>query len=479
MDTTTASYRSAAAAQLPSAGTAAPRHHVPGRRARLDAAIRVAAGSTLWLSLLVVTYWWVVGRGIQAMDDWESGLTSAGRLTGLLASDLLLAQVLLIARIPVIEHAFGQDRVLRIHRIVGFTSFNLMLSHLALITWGYAAGRVTALPSTFWDLTTNYPGVLLALAGTACLVLTVVTSVRAARRRLRYESWHLLHLYAYLGVGLALPHQLWTGQEFISSPAATAYWWTVWGVTAAAVLVWRVGLPLVHSARHRLRVASVADEGNGVVSVYLTGRRLDRLGAEAGQFFTWRFLNRAGWTRGNPYSLSAAPSGQSLRISVKALGDNSQSLRGLRPGTAVLVEGPYGRLSARARTGRKVVLIGAGVGITPLRALAEGLEYGPGEAILLQRYTGTPLFDRELRMLADTRGLLVGVLPGHRRAPGSWLGPGADHLDDVAALRTWIPDIADRDVYVCGPDPWTESVERAARAAGVPADRIHLENFSW
>ena len=85
---------------------------------------------------------------------------------------------------------------------------------------------------------------LLALAGTLCLVMVVVTSVRAARRRLRYESWHLLHLYAYLGVGLALPHQLWTGQEFLASPAATVYWWTLWGAAAGAVLVCRVGLPL-------------------------------------------------------------------------------------------------------------------------------------------------------------------------------------------------------------------------------------------
>ncbi len=49
---------------------------------------------------------------------------------------------------------------------------------------------------------------------------------KPARRRLRYEAWHLLHLYAYLGVGLALPHQLWTGADFTSSRAATLYWWT-------------------------------------------------------------------------------------------------------------------------------------------------------------------------------------------------------------------------------------------------------------
>ena len=58
---------------------------------------------------------------------------------------------------------------------------------------------------------------LLALAGTVALVMVVVTSVREARRRLRYESWHLLHLYAYLGAGLALPHQLWTGADFTAN----------------------------------------------------------------------------------------------------------------------------------------------------------------------------------------------------------------------------------------------------------------------
>ena len=165
---------------------------------------------------------------------------------------------------------------------------------------------------------------LLAVAGTVCLVMVVVTSIRAARRRLRYESWHLLHLYAYLGVGLALPHQLWTGQEFLSSPAATVYWWTRLGgrrrrgpgLAGRPSRCWR-------SARHRLRVTSVVDEGDGVVSVYLTGRHLDRLRAEAGQFLNWRFLDRPGWTRAHPYSLSAAPDGRSLRITVKDLGDDS------------------------------------------------------------------------------------------------------------------------------------------------------------
>ena len=204
------------------------------------------------------------------------------------------------------------------------------------------------------------------------------------------------------------------------------FWWGLWAASAGAVLVWRVALPLWRSARHRLRVTSVVREGHGVVSVYMTGRRMDRLRAEAGQFFTWRFLTGPGWTRGHPYSLSAAPDGRSLRITVKELGDDSAVLRHVRPGTRVLVEGPYGRLSARARTRPKVALIGAGVGITPLRALAEELDCAPGDAVLLYRFSGRPLFAEEIAVLARERGLEVVWLPGRRgrRTRGSATASG-------------------------------------------------------
>ncbi|MBF4764307.1 ferric reductase-like transmembrane domain-containing protein [Nocardioides islandensis] len=448
---------------------------------RRDELARSLAGSTLWLSLILVTYWWLTGGGIQDLGTWSGGLDSLGRLTGLVASVLLLAQVLLMARLPVLERAFGQDRLARIHRLVGFTSFNLMLAHIVLITWGYAIGRVTAVPSTLWNLVVDYPGMLLAVGGTVALVMVVVTSIKASRRRLRYESWHLLHLYAYLGVGLALPHQLWTGTDFTSSPGRTVFWWTAWGVAAGSVLVWRVVLPVWRNLRHDLRVTSVVPEGPGTWSVYLTGKRLHALGAEAGQFLGWRFLGRPGWTRANPYSLSAAPDGRSLRITVAGAGDGSAAVAGLRPGTRALVEGPFGRLTDRARTQRRVAYFGAGVGLTPLRALAEGAPYGWGEAILFHRYTDHPLFRDELDVLARERGLQVVGLPGRRRYDGSWLGTGTDvgGADDVAVLRGWLPDLAARDVYVCGPPAWADALAASLLDAGLPERQLHLEIFAW
>jgi predicted ferric reductase len=446
---------------------------------RTDGIVRLAAALVLWLGLLLVTYWWDADGGVRDFGGWATGLTSMGRITGLWSADLLLIQVLLMSRLPPLEHAFGRDRLARIHRVVGFLSFDLMVVHILTIIAGYADARWRLVPSTTWSLVTTYGGVLLSVAGTVCLVMVVVTSVKKARRRLRYESWHLLHLYGYLGVGLALPHQLWTGEDFLLSTGRTVYWWTLWAAAAGAILGWRLGLPLWRSLRYGLRVTSVVRESSDVVSVYLTGRRVDRLRLHAGQFLNVRFLDGPGWTRANPFSLSAAPDGRSLRITAKGLGDGSSRLAHLQHGTRVLFEGPYGRLSARARSRRGVVLAGAGVGITPLRALAEGLAYHPGEVILIQRFHDEPLFVAELEVLAAQRGLRYLLLPGPRPTPDSVLGPAVPVADELTALHWWIPDLADRDVFLCGPTAWTNGFERLALDAGVPPDRIHIESFGW
>jgi predicted ferric reductase len=436
-------------------------------------------GAAAVFSMLTVVALWVRSRGLQDLVAASSGVTSLGRLTGLVAADLLLIQVFLMARVPWVERSYGQDRLARWHRLVGFTSFNLMIAHIVLITIGYAATDRAGLVGEFWSLVTTYPGMLLALAGTAALVLVVVTSLRAARRRLRYESWHLLHLYAYLGVGLSIPHELWTGTDFVSSPAAQVYWWTAYAVAAGSVLVFRLGLPVWRSLRHRVEVHAVVPEAPGVVSVWLRGRRLDRLPVRAGQFLHWRFLAGPGWTRAHPYSLSAAPRPDLLRITVKALGDDSRLVRRLRPGTKVLIEGPYGTLTGQDRRRHKITMIASGIGITPLRALLEALPYRPGDATLIYRARTHDdfAFRRELDGLANHRGIRMIYLPGPRAGDDSWVPPG--HGRDDKALRRMVPDIAAHDVFVCGPEPWMDAVARAARRAGVPDDQLHLERFAW
>jgi predicted ferric reductase len=441
-----------------------------------------AAGLVAGATLLLVTALWVSGGGVQQLTGGgAAAVSAAGRLTGLWSSDLLLLQVLLLARIPILERAFGQDRLARWHRWTGFTSFWLMVAHIVLITLGYAAEAHANAFAELWDMIWTYPGMLLATAGTIALIMVVVTSIRAARRRLRYESWHLLHLYAYAGVGLALPHQLWTGTDFVSSAAATAYWWTLYAVSAGAVVAYRIGLPLWRNLRHRLVVDRVIPEGPGLTSVYLTGRRLDRLPVRAGQFFNWRFLDGPGRSRANPYSLSATPDGSRLRITVKDLGDGSARAAGLKPGTRTLIEGPYGKLTGESYTGGPVVMLACGIGVTPLLALLGELPYAPGEATLIYRArTETEItFRGELDWFAAHRGVRVIYLLGSRATRPSWLPEQYAHHNDADMLRLIAPGIAGSHLYMCGPETWTDATRAAARAAGVPAENLHTELFAW
>jgi predicted ferric reductase len=465
--------------------TVSPRRitHARQRVRRTPVWWRDAIGVVCWGSALVVIVLWLSGRGVQLLTAGPADmLTSLGRLAGLVAADLLLVQVFLMARVPMIERSYGQDELARRHRLVGFYSFNLLMAHVGLILTGYTLRDHNDLLHETWTVVTSYGGMLLAVAGTVALTVVVVTSVRAARRVLRYESWHLLHLYAYVGVGLSVPHEIWTGADFTTSWAARAYWWSAYTIALGAVLMWRVGLPIWRTVRHGLTVSEVVRESPRVISVVVAGRGLHRIPVRAGQYFVFRFVDGPGWSRGNPFSLSAAPAPDRLRVTAKAAGDGSRRLSRLRRGTKVAIEGPYGRLTGEHRVTEKVAMFACGIGITPLRALLEELDYEPGDAVLVYRAHAPEdlVFRDELDQLARRRGITVHYLLGRRiQSRRSWLPESAAAWTDEDALLQILPTISEYDVYVCGPDPWMDAVCVAAVAAGLPSSQLHQERFSW
>lgn len=449
---------------------------------RTPSRVRVFCTAAFWASLVLVTFVWLSNdSAAQMIAKSPQGLFAyPGRLAGLLSSDLMLAQVFLMARIPAIERAYGRDKIVRMHRVVGFTSLNLMLGHIGLLALGYALrDDKTFIASMVW-MVTEWRGMVLATAGTLLLILVGVTSARAARRRLRYHTWHLLHLYTFLGIGLVIPHEIWTGSD------VRPLWMQICLVSLylsalASLVVFRVVLPIMRNRRHRLVVDSVVEESEGNYSVYLRGNDLQRLQARAGQFCMWRFKDGPGWTRENPYALSAAPRGDTLRITAKEVGPNSMRIRALLPGTPVLFEGPYGRFTGEARQGRKLTLMASGIGITPIRALLEDLEYEQGDAVLIYRAASEKdfVFRQELDELARRRGVRTVYLPGHRRrTKASWQSEDTA-ADDHVMLLELVPDLTEHDVFICGPDSWAEAAGKAAALAGVPPRNINIERFAF
>ncbi|MFI8947085.1 ferric reductase-like transmembrane domain-containing protein [Streptomyces sp. NPDC053750] len=397
----------------------------------------------------------------------SNALVVLGRLTGLYGALLMAFQLILVARLPWFDRRLGMDRLTSWHRWTGFGVLWTLLAHVVFITFGYAGPSDTDPLNQLVDLAETTEGVLRAVVALAILVVVGAVSARAARRRMAYETWHFVHLYTYVAVVLAFTHQVATGTSFTSSSVARAYWYGVWGVALGAVLVGRLVLPLWRNLRHRLRVTAVVPENDHVVSVHITGRDLDRLPARAGQFFLWRFLTKDRWWQANPFSLSMAPDGRQLRLTVKTAGDGTAALRHLRPGTRVFAEGPYGAFTTLHRTRPDTLLIAGGVGVTPIRALLEEL---PGHAVLVYRVATDrdAVLHDELRDLAHAKGAELHLVTGP--AVPDRLGPS-----DLAAL---VPDVAERDVYVCGPPGMTRAVLHTLRELGVPRPQIHAERFS-
>jgi predicted ferric reductase len=407
---------------------------------------------------------------VSGLGDW---LTNAGRITGLLAGYVIVVLLALMARVPALERGVGADRLARWHAMGGRYTISLAVAHTLLIIWGYAVTAHTNVIRQTTSLVMTYPDVLMATVAVVLLVGVGITSARAARRRLSYETWHFIHLYTYLAVALAFSHQFSTGADFVSNTNARWLWSALYIAVGLLLLWYRFLTPIRAAFRHRLRVVQVRRESADVVTVYITGEHLAELGTESGQFFRWRFLTRELWWAANPYSLSAAPRPDMLRVTVKVAGDHSTALLALTPGTRVFAEGPYGAFVAARRRRRKVLLLAGGVGITPLRALFETLPGDPGDITMIYRANTRDdlVLRHELDWIAKARGTTVHYLLGP---------PQPDARDHLSAQRltSLVPDLDERDVFLCGPPPMMAAAQAGLRAAGVPRGHIHLESFT-
>lgn len=397
-------------------------------------------------------------------------LTALGRMAGLVAAYSMVVVVVLIARFPPLERAIGQDRLVAWHRTLGPYPLFLLAAHAILITLGYAEAAHDGALHQFWTLITTYQWMLPALAGGVLLIAAGVSSYKRARRRVAYETWWTVHLYTYLALLLSFDHQVATGASFVGHTTATFWWTALWIGTLALVVGCRLLLPLWRSVRHQLEVEAVVRDSPSTVTLVLRGRRLDRLPIAGGQFLQWRFLQRGLWWQAHPYSISSAPSDDRLRITVKDLGDHSHRLASMRPGTRVAIEGPYGAFTPDHAASRRVVLIGAGVGTTPINALLDELPADTDVVTILRAHTEpSAILHREIGAAVERRGGRLYDLIGSR----------SKYPLTSRSLLAAIPDLAQRDVFVCGPQAFTESVAAELRAAGLSRRQIHFESFSF
>ncbi len=438
----------------------------PAPAPKVTDALAVVAGVGLGLAV-ALAFWGESLGALRAPGGWYE---LAGRLAALVGTYLLLVMVVLMSRIPWLERSVGQDRLVRWHRRIGGWPIVLIALHILLVTWGYAKASSVNFLEQFWTFIVHYPDILQALAAFLLLVTAGITSAKIARQRLRYETWWIVHLSVYLALGLAFFHEIHIGVMFITSPVARWLWIATSLSVVASILSFRLAIPLWRNLRHQLRVHSVTQVAPDVYSVIVSGRTLSRLAVSGGQFFQWRFLAPGLWWHAHPYSLSALPRPPYLRVTIKGLGDHSRAVARLKPGTRVIVEGPYGTFTRHRLTASRVVLIGAGVGVTPLRALLEDLPSSTRVTMVVRAQTSAHVVHgRELEE----------HVAHHKGHYYELCGSRSEVRLDERTMRGLVGNLHDADVYVCGPNDFTNEVVDTAKRLGARPGRLHFETFSF
>ena len=448
----------------PPAPTPLPRP-VPARLLQSDLLAGAAAVTVLVLGV------WVRNGGLRALTGAPTARwTSLAQLSGLLASGTGIAGLYLIARPKALEQRYGLDRLFVWHRVLGETMALLVAAHIAvsIVAWQADMGWWSAVR----ELTGRAPDTATATVGSLLVGLVTISSLRRVRRRMSYETWYFVHLLAYVGFALAFFHQISLGSD-VGEAAARTLWIALHVALLAVVVAGRWGR-LARRALRPLEVVRVDRVNDDTVALHLGGRHLARLGADAGQFFVLRPLAARLWWQAHPISLSNAPTNDSLRFTIKARGDASAAYTSLRPGTKVVVEGPYGAHTPDELTTGKVVMIAGGIGIAPVRSLLERLGPDAEPVVLLRaRHADELVHLDEIRNLAARIGGRVLTLVGPTATLSTSDPFSAENLHAI------VPDVRERQALLCGPERLLHAARAGLRAAGVAPSAIHYERPWW
>ncbi|HSX48238.1 MAG TPA: ferric reductase-like transmembrane domain-containing protein [Candidatus Nanoarchaeia archaeon] len=443
---------------------------------RHDALTVATIYSLATINFLIVAWFWWHGSGAGLGRTTSGLLRGLGRLCGLYGALSIILEFVTVSRLPVLEQTLGRAKQLKLHKWFGYAAFIFILLHFSLITIGYAMINHTGVISQFVYLFFNFEDVYQAIIAVLLLFLLIGLSVSIVRRHLRYETWYFVHLLSYLVILLAFSHQMKVGPDFLSQPLFVAYWWFLYILTFALVVVWRFGRPLGLSFSRRLRVAKVQPETHNTYSVYIEGENLDKLKFKGGQFAIWWFMSKGRWWQGHPFSYSISPGGDQLRLTFKAIGDFTNDLPKLKPGAPVIMDGPYGVFTAAAIKRPRLLMIAGGIGITPLRSMLDEAAKAAENVILL--YSVQTEADLALKQELEGQASKLGVSliyvisddPSYQGETGRI---------DKAKLQKLVPDVARRQVFLCGPPPMMAALTTTLQQLDVPKQLIETEDFRF
>ncbi len=417
-----------------------------------------------------------VVMGLTFISVTKSQLTGSGgilmflgNVAAMVGTYLALVLVVLVSRNYILEKVLGQDQLVHWHKKLAPWALILISVHVVFTTIGFAQYSKSNVFSQLSSFVTSFPNMITAIIAFIFMAMAGSISIKYIRLRIKRELWWTIHLLMYVALIISFAHIVGLGPAFVGHPLATHFWTVLCIFVAAIILYFRFAMPIYKNLYHNIRVQSVQPLTDELTNIICSGYNLNKLRVSGGQFFYWRFVAPGIWWQAHPYSVSAMPSDIYIRLTVKSVGDFSKDIRKLKPGTRVLIEGPYGTFTKYRQVARKALLISGGIGITALRSLLEDLPT-KSQPIVINRVTSKDelvMHNEFLELIKLKKGALHEVI-------------GARDVVKFNApmMKKLVPDIAKRDIFLCGSQPFIDHTLSSLHELGVQNDYIHFEVFS-
>jgi predicted ferric reductase len=373
--------------------------------------------------------------------------------------------LIISSRIKLLDRLCGHDRVMIFHRHLASVAFITAIIHrqIKVVLFPYTSGQI--------------------LLGTIALVLivviTLVTFLFMVPRRLvwkYFSRWFKLDYSFLKGVHNVFVVAVILLSFHVFFASAT------WELTGR--MIFMAGLPIIslgfwlnhrifRPLRNRKRQLVVTENRklNGSINEVRFSGNIPNY--KAGQFAFFRFIGQGVTREEHPFTLSSAPSEEWGGITIKSLGNFTAKIDSLVPGTAVILDGPYGRFSIDPVSKEPLVFIAGGIGITPFFSILKSDDLSPDRPVFLfwaAKGEEDLIYKDEISALAKEKNITFIPMIRNGQSP-SFLSAEfmREHLKEPASSCSF---------YFCGPSPMFRSLEGEWKKLGLSKGKIHYEKFS-
>lgn len=403
----------------------------------------------------------------------ESGqiFAIAGKISGLWAATLIIAQFVFSARLKILNKIFGIDRLMVSHKFLGSTAFTLAIFHPLLL---YQSGSYS-----FGTIELELWPELLGAATLTLLAVIVCTSLFRVFLQLDYRYWRIIHQLTFIAVLLAAIHALVIGSEL-------QFWLSriVFLMVISAYIILFIWVKFIKPRRLKdnpYEVTEVTALNHNVFNLRLKPDKTSLFEYLPGQFAFLRIFSKDLKAEEHPFTISSSPANRDyISFTIKNSGDYTSTIGMTKVGDKATVEAPLGRFSFMMYPQTDhIILIAGGIGITPLLSMLRYIAQNDNQKHVTLIWANRTVDDTFLsEEFEDILHAMPNLKIHHIMSKQPDYAGLKGYLNEAILKELLNPVLPGARVFLCGPSSMMKLVKGSLRNIGFAKNQIIMENFA-